>query len=201
MPEVPSEPPGARAEPARVAPAGAEDAPRRDVPRPVVKADLLPAASTLSLIALLGLPLGWAWSRLAPPKQTAVTGDGNLSSVLVESYHEFDALGVFLLLSFGIGVVTAVALWMRRNRRGPVFLLAGVLGSALAAWLGNTLGTGFAQALYPVPNPPPGGGLVTVPPEVTTPWAVLAQPLAIALVYGLAASWNGLDDLGRRRAG
>lgn len=201
MPEGPSESPGARAEPARIASAGPEDAPRRDVPRPVVKADLLPAVSTLSLIALLGLPLGWAWSRLAPPKQTAVTGDGHLSSVLVESYHEFDALGVFLLLSFGIGVVTAVALWMRRNRRGPVFLLAGVLGSALAAWLGTTLGTGFAQALYPVGNPPPGGGLVTVPPEVATPWVVLAQPLAVALVYGLAASWNGFDDLGRRRAG
>lgn len=201
MPEGPSESSGARAEPARIAPAGPEDAPRRDVPRPVVKADLLPAVSTLSLIALLGLPLGWAWSRLAPPKQTAVTGDGHLSSVLVESYHEFDALGVFLLLSFGVGVVTAVALWMRRSRRGPVFLLAGVFGSALAAWLGTALGTGFAQALYPVGNPPAGGGLVTVPPEVATPWVILAQPFAVALVYGLAASWNGFDDLGRRRAG
>ncbi len=200
MREGPSEPPGTRAEPALISPAAPEDAPRRDVPRPVVKADLLPAASSLSLIALLGLPLGWGWSRLAPPKQSAVTRDGNLASVLVESYHEFDGLGIFLLLSFGAGVVTAVALWMLRNRRGPVFLVAGVLGSALAAWLGITLGSGFAEALYPVPNPPPGGGLVTVAPEVTTPWAVLAQPLAVALVYGLAASWNGLDDLGRRRA-
>ncbi len=199
MPEGPSEPPGTRAEPAWISPEAAEDAPRRDVPRPIVKADLLPAASTLSLIAMLGLPLGWGWSRLAPPKQSTVSGDGDLVSVLVESYHQFDALGIFLLLSFGTGVVTAVALWMLRNRRGPVFLIAGVLGSALAAWLGSTLGTSFAEALYPVPNPPPGGGLVTVAPEVGTPWAVLAQPLAVALIYGLAASWNGLDDLGRRR--
>lgn len=170
------------------------------VPRVVVKADLLPALSVFSLVAALGVPLGWLWSRLAPPQESTLAGSG-LTPLLVESYHEFDALAIFMLLGFVLGMVTAVVLWMIRSRRGPVIMIAGVLGSALAAWIGMHTGASFAAGLHPMPASIRGGQLVEVAPKISTAWAVLAQPLGVALIYGLTASWNGFDDLGRRHPG
>ncbi|MBE9374238.1 DUF2567 domain-containing protein [Saccharopolyspora sp. HNM0983] len=167
------------------------------VPRPVVRADLLPALSAASLIALLGVPLGWIWSRLAPPEH-GVLAPGGTTSSLVESYHEFDALALFLLLSAGFGVLVGAVLWLVRSRRGPVLLVGAAIGSLLAAWLGMQLGGSFAAALHPPPADPAVGQPVARAPEIGTGWAVLVQPLTCALTYGLAASWNGFDDLGRR---
>ncbi|PRW64392.1 DUF2567 domain-containing protein [Actinopolyspora mortivallis] len=175
-----------------------EDEPRRK-PRVVVRADLLPGLSVFSLLALLGLPLGWVWSRLAPAQESVMTADGELVPVLVESYHEFDGLAIFLLLGLSAGVLVAAALWLLRGRRGPVLLLAAVLGSVLAGWLGTRVGTSLAAGMYPLPERMEAGDLVEVAPRIDTPAALVTQPLAVALVYGLLASWNGLDDLGRRR--
>lgn len=204
MPEGPAETHGSRATPLRVPPAGPEDGPaafaasRAQTPRVVVKADLLPALSVLSLVALLGVPVGWVWSRLAPAHASALTGSGDLTMVPMESYHRFDALAVFLLLTAAVGILTGAASWMVRGRRGPVVLVAAVLGSLLAAWLATKLGTSFASDLYPMPPAPKVGDLVTMPPKVGPLAVILLQPFTAALVYGLAASWNGFDDLGRR---
>lgn len=167
------------------------------VPRPVVRADLLPAISAISLIALLGVPLGWIWSRLAPPEHSVLAPGGTTTS-LVESYHEFDALALFLLLSMAFGLLVGAVLWLVRRRRGPVMLLGGAIGSLLSAWLGVQMGASFAASVHPPPPEPEMGQLIVLAPEVGTGWAVVAQPLACALAYGLAAAWNGFDDLGRR---
>lgn len=204
MPEGPVEERGSRAAPERVAPAGPEEGPvpfpqfRGEVPHVVVKADLLPALSLLSSVSLLGFPLAWLWAHLAPAQESTVTSSGTLVPLLVESYHQFDALAIFLLLSSAIGVLTGAAAWMLRGRRGPVVLVGAVLGSIIAAWLGMQLGASFAAGVYPMATAPKAGDLIALAPEVGTLWAVLVQPLAVALVYGLAASWNGMDDLGRR---
>lgn len=204
MPEGPAEAHGARAAPMRVPSAGPQGGPDAVPPawaqtsRVVVKADLLPALSVLSLVSLLGVPVGWLWSRLAPPQDSAVSSGGELVPVLVESYHRFDALAIYLLLGAATGVLTGAALWMLRRRRGPAVLVGAVLGSLIAAWLGMRMGVFFASGLYPTPRAPQVGDLVVVAPELTNPAAVVSQPLAVTLVYGLAASWNGFDDLGRR---
>ncbi|MFR9731644.1 DUF2567 domain-containing protein [Saccharopolyspora sp. MS10] len=165
----------------------------------VVRADLLPGLSALSLVALLGMPLAWAWSRLAPPQQSLLGRSGApVPAQIVESYHRFDALAVFLLLAFGTGLVASAVLWTLRGRRGPVLLVAGVLGSLISSWLAIRMGATFAAELYPAPAGLGFGDPLTAPPEVASWWAVLAQPLAMALGYGIATSWNGFDDLGRR---
>ena len=79
-----------------------------------------------------------------------------------------------------------------------MFLVGTVLGAGVAAWLGIQMGTSFAAGLYPMVPAPQVGDLVTVAPKIDTWWAVLTGPLGVALSYGLAASWNGMDDLGRR---
>ncbi|CAM04993.1 uncharacterized protein DUF2567 [Saccharopolyspora erythraea NRRL 2338] len=201
--EGPVESPGTRAEPMRIAPSGPEELSEfgypQPVPRVVVRADILPAVSVLSLVALVGLPLGWLWSRLAPPQASVLEATGEPAPLMVvESYHRFDALALFLLLNFGTGLLVGAALWMLRGRRGPVVLVGAVLGALVAGWLAMKMGASFAAGLHPLPPQPRPGDVVDAAPEVATAWAVVAQPMAIALAYGLAASWNGLDDLGRR---
>ncbi|SFB36653.1 Protein of unknown function [Amycolatopsis marina] len=170
----------------------------RQRPRVVVKADLLPAVSVLSMVGLLGIPVGWIWSRLAPPERVRVLADNRLVPLQLESWHRFDALAIFLLLSMAAGAIAGVVLWLLRERRGPVVLIAAVLGSLLAGWLGMQMASAFAGGLYTVADAPAVGDVVERAPVLESGWVLLAQPLMLALVYGLLAAWNGRDDLGRR---
>ncbi|WAL69629.1 DUF2567 domain-containing protein [Amycolatopsis cynarae] len=170
----------------------------RPRPKVIVKADLLPAVSVLSLAGLLGVPLGWLWSRLAPAERVRVYSDGQLVPLQLESWHRFDDLAIFAMLGLAAGVVTGVAVWLMRSRRGPVVLAAAVGGALLAAWLGSVLGLAFANGLYSVATAPKLGDVIEVAPRLESGWVLVAQPLATALVYGLLAGWNGREDLGRR---
>ncbi|GAB3571667.1 DUF2567 domain-containing protein [Amycolatopsis endophytica] len=167
-------------------------------PRVIVKADLLPAVSVLSLIGVVGIPLGWLWSRLAPAEHVRVFDAGQLIPLQLESWHRFDGLAVYALLGFAAGLVTGVGVWMLRERRGPVVLVAAVLGGLLAAWLGTQIGVAFANSHYAVTTTPAVGDVIARAPRIESMWVLVTQPLATALVYGLLAGWNGRDDLGRR---
>jgi hypothetical protein len=192
--------------------AGEMSATRRDDPvrrhdemvpgpsRVVVKADIMPAAVVFVVVAVTGLPLGYLWSRLAPPRQSTVA-NGTVVPLLETVYHSFDPVAYFVLIGLGAGLVVGVVLWtLLRRRRGPLILLMGALGSLVAAWLAIRLGGGFAAAAYPIPPAPRAGATIAVAPRVDTLWAMVAQPLGVTVAYGLAASWNGLDDLGKAAA-
>ncbi len=172
----------------------------RPRPRVVVKADLLPAVSVLSLIGLVGIPLGWIWSRLAPPERVRVYDGNQLVPLQLESWHRFDAMGIYLLLGLAAGIVTGAIVWLLRERRGPVMMIAAVLGGLLAGWLGTSMGVAFANSHYAITGTPNLGDVLTKAPQLESMWVLVAQPLATALVYGLLAGWNGRDDLGRRLA-
>ncbi|RJQ72227.1 DUF2567 domain-containing protein [Pseudonocardiaceae bacterium YIM PH 21723] len=163
----------------------------------VIKADLLPAISVLSTLALVGLPWGWVWAHLAPPLHGKVV-EGELGLLATESYHRFDALAIFSFMGFGVGVVAALGLWFLRGRRGPVILLAGAAGLLIAGWLAMSTGTAFAEGLYPPPSQLKDGALFIKAAVLDTPWAIVAAPTALGVVYGLMAAWNGHEDLGRR---
>ncbi|CAL9369567.1 DUF2567 domain-containing protein [Saccharothrix sp. NPDC042600] len=167
-------------------------------PRVVVKRDLLPGFAVLSTIALLGLPVGWLWARLAPPQNVVVAQDGALVPVTGESYHRLDGLMVFVLIGLGAGLLTGIAVWLLRERRGPVVMLAATGGGALAAYLGQRTGIGSAAGRYALEAAPEVGDMIALAPVLETWWGVLAWPLGTALAYGCLAAWNGLDDLGRR---
>lgn len=167
-------------------------------PRVVVRADLPPALRTLAAVAVLGVPLGWVWSRLAPPEVVRVAGDGRLVPLLGESEHRFDALGVFLLLGFAAGVLTGVTAWMLRRRRGPVLLVGAVAGSLAGAWVAMRTGEALAAARYAdTLLATAAGGTAARPPELESAWAVVAAPFAVAVTYSALAAWNGNDDLDR----
>ena len=165
----------------------------------VIKADLIPAISVLSFISLLGMAVGWIWSLMAPSKLVAIVQGGQIT-VIPESYHRFDDLALFVLLCLGSGIVTGTAVWFLRERRGPVIMIAAVLGSVVAAWLATRLGISFAEGRFPPPATTNPGDLISKGPVLESGWAILAWPLATALAYGILAAWNGMDDLGRRLA-
>lgn len=174
---------------------------RQEPPKVIVKADLLPAVSVLSMVGLLGIPLGWIWSLLAPPlRMRVLSADADPVPLQLESWHRFDDLAIFVLMGLVTGLIVGVAVWFLRERRGPVVLFAAVAGSLLAAWLGARMGVAFAEGRYALPNPPAVGDIIEKAPVLESGWTLLAQPLTTALAYGLLATWNSRDDLGRRLA-
>ena len=201
-----TEQPVDRAEPVRILPTEST-LPEPDysfLPRPrskvIVRKDLLPALSVLSFISLLGLLVGWVWSLLAPPERVLVVNskDNPLVPLLDESAHRFDDLAVFAMLGLGVGLIIGSAVWLLRERRGPVILLGAVLGSFLGAWLAMQVGVSFAGSHYAVTGTPNIGDVLNRAPILESGWVVLAQPLTMALAYGVLAAWSGRDDLGRR---
>lgn len=160
-------------------------------------ADVPPALAVLCGVALIGIPLGAIWAWLAPALRVQVVTGGRIVPLAAETYHRYDDLAVFLLIGFGAGLLSGVATWLLRARRGPVVLLATVAGSLLAAWLAARTGSTFAGWLYPIPYHPQVGAMLSQSPRLESAWVVLAQPLAASLAYGTAAAWNGTHDLGR----
>lgn len=166
-------------------------------PKVVVKADLLPAVTVLSMVGLIGIPVGWLWARLAPPQRLLVV-EGDHLPLQLESWHRFDALVIFALLGLVAGLFIGALVWLLRERRGPVVMIAAVLGSVLAAWLAKMMGGAFTAGMYEIAGPLRLGDVILLAPVLETTWVLLVQPLATALIYGLLAAWNGHPDLGRR---
>ncbi|HEY3262482.1 MAG TPA: DUF2567 domain-containing protein [Pseudonocardiaceae bacterium] len=172
--------------------------PRRRAPA-FPRADLFGAVSVLSVVTLLGLPLAWLWTRLAPPQVSVVLDDRTLAALPSESQHRFDDLATFLLLGVAAGVLSAVAVWLLRQRRGPLALLGLVAGSLFAAWLAMRTGLSLADGRYAAAvRAASPDAVVSAAPRLESALVLIAQPLAAALTYGVAAATSGLDDLGRR---
>jgi hypothetical protein len=167
-------------------------------PRVVIKADLLPALSILSTVSLLGLAVGWLWSRLAPPERMVISQDGTPVPLIAESYHRFDDLVLFTLLGLAAGFVTGLAVWFLRERRGPVVMIAATAGAAVGGWLAMQVGKAWAEGRFPVSADVKVLDIVLKAPQLESGWGLLAWPLTTALVYGVLAAWNSMDDLGRR---
>jgi hypothetical protein len=170
-------------------------------PKLRIKADLLPAISVLPTAGLLGIPLGWLWSRMAPPQRVRVVsstpGDKPIPLEL-ESWHRFDDLAIYGLLTLGLGIVIGAVVWLLRERRGPVVLIAAAGGAAIASWLGTQVGSALANSRYEVTTAPALGAVLEQAPVLESSCVLLAAPLGTVLVYGVLAAWNGRDDLGRR---
>lgn len=173
---------------------------QRERPKVVVKADLLPSVTVGSTIGMAGIPIGWLWAQLAPPRRAVITSEGTPAPIDLESWHAFDALVIFALLLLGAGLFLGALIWLLRERRGPVVMLAAVAGSLLSGWLGMLMGNAFLGDRYAISGRPHIGDVITLAPEIGSPWVIILQPLAVALVYSVLAAWNGRDDLGRRLA-
>lgn len=169
--------------------------------RVVVRPDVLPAWRVLCVVAASGLPLGWLWSLLAPPELVRVvvdpaSGRVGVLALLGQSEHRFEAMAVFVLLGMAAGLLTGMLLWLLRRRRGPVVVVAAVLGSLIAAWFAMYFGVTLAGWRYPLGDAQPGE-VLTRPPVLESGWIVVVQPFGAAIAYSVLVAWNGTEDLGR----
>lgn len=164
----------------------------------VVPGEVAPALSVLGAVALLGLPLGALWSWLAPPEfvarsDRALTPGGVLPFV-GQSEHRFDDMATFMLLGMAAGLLTGAALWLYRRGRGPLLLVAAVLGSVISAWLAMNTGLWLVAASYP--DLASTGTPFPRPPVLESAWVLVGQPFAVAVAFCITTAWNRSKDLG-----
>ena len=162
----------------------------------VSRGDLVSALVVAAVITVLGMPLGWLWSRLAPGQQSVVQEDGRLAALPTQSQHRFDDLATFVLIGVVAGLLAGLAVWLLRRRRGPLALAGLAVGCLAAAWLAARTGVWFAGGHYPVAQAA-AGDVVVAAPRLDSTWVIVVQPLLAVIVYATAAAANGLEDLGR----
>ncbi|WP_426506473.1 hypothetical protein ACPPVO_50975 [Dactylosporangium sp. McL0621] len=159
--------------------------------------EVLVALLTAVVVAGLGAPFGLLWSKLAPHVELVQTQYGPYP-IQPEPEGYWGDEGWFVLMAIGMGIVVALAAWfLLRRYRGPVMLVALVLGSAgasvLGAWLGNKIG--YAHYIDLAEHAPEGTHIFR-PVKLRTgtsslafgfiPWVrgtMLIQGLAAAAVY------------------
>jgi hypothetical protein len=166
-------------------------------------------AGVVVLLTLLGVPFGLLWAALAPGTPVIKTADG---AVYAEAQPEqpIAADGWFSLLGLGFGVLVTLGLWfLLRRHRGPLGLLAGVLGSlgaALVAWqVGRRIGLGAFQRLlveapvgrhFDKPADLRAGGVDQLLGVLPVPYGNLLLPaFAAAVTYTLLAGWSRWPSL------
>jgi hypothetical protein len=163
----------------------------------VVRADLAPALGVLGVVAVLGLPLGALWSWLAPTefvvRSPRAATPGGVLPFVGQTEHRFDDMAIFVLLGLAAGVLAGAALWLIRRWRGPLMLVAAVLGSLVAGWLGMRVGLWLVGAYYP--DLASTGAPFPRPPVLESGWVIVGQPFSLAVTYCLATAWNRAEDL------
>ncbi len=159
--------------------------------------DLRSALLTVLALALAGLPAGGVWIWLAPRADYRVTATSVEPIGRAPSPELFMADdGVFVCVLAALGLVAGLVVWLRRQRRGPLTLVAlatGMLAAGVVAWqLGQWVGPGPTDAeLEDV------GRTVTTALSLGATAALAVGPFIAVLVYLAAASFTSRDDLGR----
>ncbi|MFF0817103.1 DUF2567 domain-containing protein [Rhodococcus sp. NPDC003318] len=161
--------------------------------RPAVAA----AARVVAAVVIVSAVAGVGWGLLVPAQHFLVVSGGAVS-LPGESGHRFDAVALFLCLGLILGVLSAVAVWsVQRAFRGLAQLVGLMLGSAVGAAAAALVGVGVAQLRFPAAEDVEIGRIVAATPGLDTVMALIAQPLAAALVYLLLVSISPHPDLVR----
>lgn len=152
---------------------------------------------TTGVLALLGLPVGLLWSRLAERPEYVVV-EGRPYPADSESEVLIGADGRLALLCAALGLVAGAVAYWRAGRGNDVPLVlglvaGGLLGSLAAWWLGHRFGLdGFEQAVRTAAD----GTRVTGPLDLGATAVVTLQPLVAVIVFGML---EALDAAGRLR--
>ncbi|MCQ9706244.1 AAA family ATPase [Streptomyces albidoflavus] len=154
------------------------------------------AALTGLAVVVLGLLLGFLWSRLAP--HVPLVSDGEAVYLKdTEGEQAIGADGTFALLALGFGVVTGLAAFLV-HRAGGIAMVCGLafgsLGGAAVAW---QLGTALGPSGDVVGHARTAGQGVTfdAPLELGALGVLVAWPVAALLVHlGLTALFGPREE-------
>ncbi|MEC3958529.1 DUF2567 domain-containing protein [Nocardia sp. CDC153] len=162
----------------------------------VVMREVRAAAVVFAALAAVSALAGVVWAYLAPAEQLLVVEPDRGTALTGESMHRFDALAIFVLIGIVLGVVGTAAVWRWRRVRGPILLCGILLGSLAGAFLTKVVGEAVAEQLHTRPKHPAVHTIVEFAPSVEGWAALIAQPLAAAVVVLLLTALSTSDDLG-----
>jgi hypothetical protein len=182
----------------------------RATPRDLVL-EAVTALVVAALLTGLGAGLAYVWSAISPRVVLEMTTDGPVyTQPNPEGYVAGES--VYLMMSVGVGILSAIAVWLlARKRRGPIVLaglaIGSVVGATLMAWLGSRIGLAEYQRLL---THAPVGSHFEVPVKVRSAiidlgafkiqGAVLVQAMLAVAVYTLLAGFYPTVSLRPERA-
>ncbi|MEH1030378.1 DUF2567 domain-containing protein [Micromonospora profundi] len=164
---------------------------------------------TALVLAVLGAPLGLLWAALAPDTPVLKTAEGAIYAQ-PQPEQPIAADGWFSLVGLGFGVLAALALWfLLRRWRGPVGLLAAVLGALAAAPVAWQVGRRIGLSTYDrLLDTAPAGQAFTKPADLRAggvDWlfgvlpvphgSLLLPAFGAAITYTLLAGWSRWPSL------
>jgi hypothetical protein len=160
-------------------------------------------------LAVLGAPLGLLWAALAPDTPVLKTAEGAIYAQ-PQPEQPIAADGWFSLLGLGFGVLAALVLWfLLRRLRGPVALVAAVLGALAAAPVAWQVGRRVGLATFDrLLTSAPEGRAFTKPADLRAggvDWLLGVLPVphgnlllpafGAAVTYTLLAGWSRWPSL------
>ncbi|MBT2448434.1 hypothetical protein J7F03_15350 [Streptomyces sp. ISL-43] len=165
-------------------------------PEPVVSpADVRDGAAITLVVGVAGVLLGVLWAWLAPRVQYVSNGEAVFLRN-TESEARIGADGTFFLLSAGLGVLSAVAVFLWRRAGGVPQVVGLVVGSAFAALVGWRVGLwlGPSSDLAAVARRAGKGVPFDAPLELMAHGTLLVWPMAAVIVHlALTALWGPRD--------
>ncbi|MFI5636944.1 hypothetical protein ACIA8H_05915 [Streptomyces goshikiensis] len=180
----PEEPGGSRADSAS---ASAENA--------ITPADIRDGAAVALLVGVAGVLLGVLWVWLAPRVQYVSNGEAVFLRN-TEGEGRIGSDGTFLLLSAGLGALSAVAVFLWRRRGGVPLVIGLGVGSVFAALVGWRVGLwlGPTSDLVVAAGKAGKGVPFDAPMQLLAYGVLLGWPMVAILVHlGLTAVWGPKD--------
>ncbi|MEV7508741.1 hypothetical protein ACIPRL_16480 [Streptomyces sp. NPDC090085] len=164
-------------------------------PGAITPADIRDGAVVALVVGVAGLLLGLLWVWLAPRVQYVSNGEAVFLRN-TESEARIAADGTFFLLSVGLGVLSAVGVFLWRRTGGVPLVVGLAVGSCFAALAGWRFGLWLGPSTDLVAAAARAGKGVPfdAPLQLLAHGALLAWPMAAVLLHlGLTALWGPRD--------
>ncbi|MFG2709605.1 hypothetical protein ACGFX2_03485 [Streptomyces goshikiensis] len=190
-PGKPGGPAAASAAPASAAPASAS----ASAENAITPADIRDGAAVALLAGVAGVLLGALWVWLAPRVQYVSNGEAVFLRN-TEGEGRIGSDGTFLLLSAGLGALSAVAVFLWRRRGGVPLVIGLGVGSVFAALVGWRVGLwlGPTSDLVVAAGKAGKGVPFDAPMQLLAYGVLLGWPMVALLVHlGLTAVWGPND--------
>lgn len=154
------------------------------------KVDYRSALAFVIVVLALSVLVGGLWVWLSPPVKATVTTPGEGRFDQGASANLFGGVATFAFLTFGLGIVLALASWFGlRGMRGVPGLALTTVTAIVSSGLAMDIGTRIAKAVRPaLDENVPGDYELTVrlwfDSDVTQPWLLLiCAPTAAIIAY------------------
>lgn len=154
------------------------------------RVDYRSALTFVVVVLVLSVLVGGLWVLMSPAVKATVTTPGEGRFDQGASANLFGGVATFAFLTFGLGVVLALASWFGlRGMRGVPGLILTTVTAIVSSGLAMDIGTRIAKAVRPaLDENVPGDYELTVrlwfDSDVTQPWLLLiCAPAAAVIVY------------------